>query len=123
MSPLLILYFLNPQGALTENGIIAITNVTGLATLRRSALLGAHVCGKASSAAKTIYMDDGTSRTTIAAVTHSFDYAEDLNLGEQTEILSMCTEDFLSAVSNLRSLINEGICDLCACFARNVSTI
>ncbi len=103
---------IHQQDALTENGIIAITNITGLATLRRSALLGAHVCGKASSAAKTVYMDDGTSRTTIAAVTHSFDYAEDLNLGEQKEVVSRCTEEFLRAVAELRSLINEGNYDL-----------
>ena len=95
------------QDALTETGIITVTEIPGLADLRRSALLGAHVCSKASSAAKTIDMDDGTSRTTLAAMMRGLDSAGDLDLG-QVEDKSKCSDEFLSSVSELRSLITEG---------------
>jgi len=94
------------QAALTETGILTVTGIPGLADLRRSALLGTHVCSRGAGAAKTVTFDDGTSRTTLAAVTSGLDSAEDMKLGDVSDD-ELCPPSFRPAVAELRALVAD----------------
>jgi hypothetical protein len=91
--------------------MITVTGVPGLADLRRSALLGTHACSQAASAAKTITFDDGTTRTTLAAVTRGLGSVQDMELGDVSDF-EKCPPSFRAAVADLRALVADGICAL-----------
>jgi len=86
--------------------MITVTGVPGLADLRRSALLGTHACSQAASAAKTITFDDGTTRTTLAAVTRGLGSMQDMELGDVSDF-EKCPPSFRAAVADLRALVAD----------------
>ena len=95
------------QEALTETGIIVVTGIPGMKELRRSVLLGTHLCSKVASAAKTVEFDDHTQRTTLAAVAEGLDGQQELHLGDISSP-EQCSDGLLEDIREFRTLVGEG---------------
>lgn len=92
---------------MTNTGVVTVSGIEGFHDLRRRALLGAHVCSKAASNKKTLMFEDGTSRTTLAAMTRGLSSIQDLELGDVSDP-SKCTADFKEAVAKFRETVADG---------------
>jgi len=70
------------------------------------------VCGKHAPKAKTITFDDGTSRTTLAAVTSGLSELDPLRLGslpaDDEVATAACSPQFEAAIADFRSTVSEG---------------
>lgn len=97
--------------ALTTSGLIVVTGIDdSFGQLKRQALLGAHVCGKAAPEARTVTFDDGTLRTTLAATTRGVADSQPIEFGHGVEDESApaaCDAQFVAANERLRALVAE----------------
>jgi hypothetical protein len=101
------------QDALTKDGVVVISHISDdFGKSRRQSLLGAHVCGKHAPKAKTIQFEDGTARTTLAAVTSGLSDLDPLRLGDlppdDLAANAACSPQFEQAINDFRNTVSRG---------------
>jgi hypothetical protein len=104
---------LRSQAALTRDGVVVISDIADtFGASKRAALLGAHLCGKHAPKAKTIQFEDGTSRTTLAAVTSGLSELDPMRLGDlpadDRVATAACSPQFEAAIADFRTTISQG---------------
>jgi len=91
------------ENALTNVGIVTVSDIPGYDVLRRHVLREAHRCAQVSPEAMRYTFDDGTMRTSLGGVSDASG-AHEIPVGEGVEIVAAC-KDFHASSSKFRDLI------------------
>ncbi|KAK3268024.1 hypothetical protein CYMTET_23447 [Cymbomonas tetramitiformis] len=92
------------KDALTNQGLVTVSDIPGFAELRREVLVGMHVCGSAATKARTTVFEDGTSRNTLATIAKGDGELIDIDIGKAA--YGACTASLMKKVSEFRSLVS-----------------
>jgi len=92
------------EEAMTTTGLIAISGIPDFANLRRDVLVGSYKCSAEASSAKTVELQDGTTRRTIAGVTKGVEDEQDMEFGADA---GACSSSFRQTSTVFRRTVSK----------------